>query len=413
VEFNTPKATTTIRDLYNFVVNVSVFDPDLDVKDVNLSIYQEGGMTYLNQTGMVQASSTSYSANYLYQIDPINLENGMWIFEVNVSDSIGWRNYSIEVLINNDAPKVEFITPALTELYRQPFTKTLGIEITNEEPINSAKWTISKELGEEEYLWDNLTYNPDTELWEGLFNLLDYEYGDYYLIVNATDDKYNSSLTHRLYEFHPRLLYEINESEIVYDRENIFIGFQEDTTTQITGEFYITHNDSIKEQNFTTRIPESYGDAKDYRLIRTLRTYKPLGEDSGTYVNWSVKGYQNEDYITFHLEKPYIENGELETDGKYIQPFIIHSKHSLNQFQFKNVLNHIFKNPEEYEAILEYYENGSWKEVENYESGVLGLGDYEGGKIVVLGNWEGIEGGKEIKFRIIVQRIDNFVYKIV
>lgn len=97
--------------------------------------------------------------------------------------------------IQNDPPIVELEDPILnnSDIVQNGHNATFICNITNEETINTAQYDIVSTLGT--YNWNDLKYNVASECYEHEFNTTDLAIGEYYFVVNSTDDKHNSSLT--------------------------------------------------------------------------------------------------------------------------------------------------------------------------------------------------------------------------
>jgi len=333
--------------------------------------------------------------DWIYPINPIDYENGFYIIKIRAKDQIGWGYNQITIQIQNLPPDIEIISPSLTEL-KLPYQQKIICNITNEDPINSAQWDLVNILGN--YNWKNLTYNITSEFYEANFSLLDYEYGDYFLVINATDDKYNSSFEIKSLQLHPFFTYNIPEISIVYKNSGITITQDEEQSTDITAQFIIDHHPIAKERDWEIYLPNNFNDAFDYYITRGFNTYYPSGfEIEGIYTLWHIPNYASHDTVHLQLEKPRLSNdisGVLEReDGRFELEFTLSAKHYFSDLTIKHQLTQYFAHPENFEYILEYKFQGEWI---NYS------GDLEvdaGAFINFEFAWGSIDSNSTVEFR--------------
>jgi len=395
----TPSFLEEITQLYNYNVNISIFEPEGEeywiFGNPEILIYQENeSQPILNWTEM-ERYNPFLPQYWNYSFNPVDYDNGIYKIKLRVRDSIDYGYNDTMININNNPPKIEIISPSLTEL-QIPFTQTIECNISNEEPINTAQWDLVKTL--ENYDWKSLSYNISTGYYESSFSLLDYQYGDYFLVINATDDKYNSTIKTKQLKLHPLLTYNIGIPQITYKNKGIIIYTNPDDTTDITAQFNIEHHPIAQERDFEIYIPEDYEDAFDYYINRGFNTYEPTGfTNEGVYTLWYIPDYLPTDIVHFQLEKPKLTNdisGVLEKeDGSYELVFTLTAKHSFTALTIKHSLTQYFAHPENYEYILEYKYEGDWKEYN---------GDLEvdaGAFINFEFSWASIDSNSTLEFR--------------
>ncbi|MFX1453875.1 MAG: hypothetical protein ACFFDB_00735 [Promethearchaeota archaeon] len=329
INFITPKPFDKITELYNYNINVSITDLESDIIGTpQISLYQNISNPLINWTDMEQLDILKPYWNFT--IDPINFSNGLYYIKVRANDTKGYGYNEISVNIQNNPPNITIISPSATIL-QIPHNQTIACNISNEEPINTAEWTITPTLGS--YTWTNLTYNSISTLWESSFNLLDYSYGDYFLVVNASDDKHNSSLEIKNISIHPLLTYNITQGLINYKDKNIVVSNYE-TSTEIIGDFIVEHDDFIKERDFEVYTPNNF-DFIELYLIRNTNKTLPLTISKG-YSLWQVDGYQTSDLIQFSLIKPQLSLPTYsEKDSTYIFEFSITAQYYFQDINIK------------------------------------------------------------------------------
>jgi hypothetical protein len=363
-----------ITQLYNYNINASLLDPEEDIlyeTDVEIKIYPLGNEDnpIINWSNMQKFNPTN-PEYYNFSINPIDFENGYYTIKIKANDSLGYGYGEIDIYIENNAPNITLVSPTETEITDTSIL--VQANITNEEPINSAQWDIVETLGS--YDWKNLTYNPISELWETNISILDYEYGDYYLVFNATDDKHNSSLKAEFKQFHPFLTYTMVYEDISLNTNGLNVFINPAQTDDLTGSLIINHNPIAKERDWEVYLPNNFTDAYNYYLNRGFITYEPIGFDvEGIHTIWELPNYQISDIIRFSLEKPVLDNELIETteteDGleKLQFKFTLLSKHQLTNTIIHNRLEKYIPNPDDYKYTLEYLYGEEWVEITDYD----------------------------------------------
>jgi hypothetical protein len=373
IKFYTPDVDLEkVDQLYNYNINISVIDLESDLvfdKDVQFQMYPLGDEAnpVINWTGMERQSVSEF---FNYSINPINFVNGLYVIKARANDTRGYGYGEIEVNIINNAPNITIISPSETEITST--SMLIQANISNEEPINTAQYDIVQLLGN--YDWKNLTYNSVSKFWEDNVDLYTYAYGDYYLVINATDDKYNSSLEIKQIQLHQFLTYVKSLHEITINRDNLNVYYNPAQTDDLTGSFDIDHHIIVKERDWEVYIPNNFTDAHEYYLIRGFTKYEPTGFDvEGIHTIWNLPDYKDSDTIYFKLQKPSLDNElieESETEeglDKFSFEFTLFSKHELNNINIHNTLNKYLPNAEDYIYILEYLYSGDWVEITDYD----------------------------------------------
>jgi hypothetical protein len=204
-----------------------------------------------------------------------------------------------------------------------------------------------------EYNWNDLSLNNSNGLWEGQFNLLDYYYGEHYIVFNATDEKWNSSITFERFSFELYPIYEINNSDVQYNKDGFSI--EED---DLVGEFTLPYHKKIQQNYFTTIIPQRYGDAYNYRIKRGDSYITPL-EFAGREIEWELSEFQDEDIIQFNLENPIFDI-DYNNSGEFVQFFSLSSKHELTNAEFSHTWYGGWDDASYYNFTLYYQSGDEW-----------------------------------------------------
>ncbi|MFX1453866.1 MAG: hypothetical protein ACFFDB_00690 [Promethearchaeota archaeon] len=385
-----------VSQLYNYDIKAHIIDPELDDYDnVSIRIYNNPSDPIIDWDNMTRISTTDV---WNYTIQPILYENGVYTIEIKAKDFIGYGQNSTQVLIQNNPPNIEILSPLETELTM--IIQGLKCNISNEEVINTAEWDITDTIGN--YVWKNLTYNITSEFWEDTFSLLDYKYGDYYLVINATDDKYNSSLEIKSLQFHPLLTYYIPPELIYYIDNNIKVSSVAGGSDEITGSFMLLHHPIAEERDFEVYIPEEYEDAHEYYLTRGYQTHYPTGFNvKGVYTLWNLLTWEDRDVIYFKLDSPKIINTPFEEkDGDYELLFTLSAKHSFTNLKIENALDQYIPDPENYEYAVYYKFGGDWVEIDDIKV------DPSSGSVKFSYTWNSINENSTIEFRFTAIQLD-------
>ncbi|MFX1453844.1 MAG: hypothetical protein ACFFDB_00580 [Promethearchaeota archaeon] len=393
-----PEIIEKIINLYNYEIRIEINDPEDDPYfnyNVDLKIYSDNESDpELNWTNMVREGTTN---NFTYTIDPINFTNGIYTLEFRARDDFGYGYNSTLALIQNNPPNITIISPIEIELIT-PIIQLLQVNITNEEPINTARWTITPSLGS--YIWEDLVFNGANDLYEAQINLTSYEYGDYFLVINATDDKYNSSLEVKAIQIHPLLTYYIPAESITYVDSGIIVS--SGGTDDIEASFILKHHSIVKERDFEIYIPEMFNDAHGYYLKRGYNTYEPSGYFvEGIYTLWNLPTSQATDIIHFKIDPPQMINQPFdEKDGDYELIFTLSARHSFTDLTIKNTLAEYIPKPENYEYAVFYNYGGEWVEIEDIEI------ETSGGEIDFSFSWSSIDTNSTIEFKFTATQLD-------
>ncbi|MFX1453841.1 MAG: hypothetical protein ACFFDB_00565 [Promethearchaeota archaeon] len=395
LHFFYPSDYETIDYLYNLNVNISVFDPDLDIyetPEIYFCTLEDEDTPIINWTEMERYDLLKPDI-WNYTIHPILYANGLYKIKVRTSESaqfIGYGENETIINIQNDPPDITIIHPTEQELI-SPISQTLQVNISNEEPINSAQWDITSILGV--YSWKNLTYNPISEFYEAQINLTSYKYGDYFLVINATDDKYNSSLEIKTIQIHILLTYYIPFSSISYNNKGIKVSIL--GSDEVLGSFTLLHHPVAQERDFDIYIPDDYEDAHNYYLIRGYNTYFPVGFNvEGIYTLWKVPQSLPSDQINFKLNQPKIINQPFEEkDGDYELSFTLSTKHSFTDLTIENSLDEYISKPENYEYAVFYQYGGDLIEINDIKV------DPSSGSIRFSFSWDSIDENSTIEFK--------------
>ncbi|MFX1453840.1 MAG: hypothetical protein ACFFDB_00560 [Promethearchaeota archaeon] len=356
ITIDSPTENEEVSQLYGFSLNISVNDWDA-LENVSVKIYDDDELNpELDWVNMTHTGGNKY----IYIIDPVDYPNNLYTVEFRAADQIGYGYNSTQMLIQNNPPSIEIISPSITE-FTIPSNYSIECNISNEEPINSAQWDIVQSLGA--YNWKNLTYNPISEYYEANFSLLDYEYGDYYLVINATDDKFNSSLEIKSIELHPFITYIINETDITHTSSDITVSGNPAQSTPIIGEITLNHHPIAKERDWEILLPQIFNDSYEYYIIRGEK-YEPIGLNEGNHTIWHIPLYQAVDIVYFHLEQPKITNdpsGLIEIgDRNYELRFTLSTKHRFTNLTISHTLDTQIPKPENYEYELFYNLSEGW-----------------------------------------------------
>jgi hypothetical protein len=271
------------------------------------------------------------------------------------------------------------------------------VNITDEDAIINSQYDIVQSLGS--YDWKNLTYNVIDDLYEATFDLRDYEYGNWFIVVNATDTNNFTSIGSKLFEFNPFITYNINYSQITYNMDGIDIYSNPLSTTEIIASFMLNHDSVMKPREFEIYINVNYTDAYDYSIIRGFNTYTPQGFDvQGIHTTWILPNYQATDLVRFFIEKPRIKNDLIETttdeDGLDTHRFTfqLSSKHPFTNVRIHNTLTKFIPNPEDFTFKLEYLFEDNWIEIEDIVIEAEATPDF-------TFVWDSIDSNSTIQFR--------------
>ena len=282
---------------------------------------------------------------------------------VYATDSTGLARFtSTTIEVSNNPPSIVVLEPAETEL-TIPQIYNIVANITDEDVVKLAQWDLVQTFGT--YDWKNFTYNAIDELYEAQFNISEYQYGNWYLVINATDTLNISSLGSKLYEFHLSFSYTFDNTQVSYKNSGILITSNEEETTRITAQFTVNHHPIVLERDFECDIPIEFGDAYNYKIIRGFNTYTPEGFDpKGTHTEWHLPTSKLTDIVQFELEKPKLTNsisGVIEKeDGRFELEFSLSAKHLFTDLTIKHQLTQYFSKPENYNYILEYRFEDEW-----------------------------------------------------
>ncbi|MFX1453731.1 MAG: hypothetical protein ACFFDB_00015 [Promethearchaeota archaeon] len=400
ISFTTPsEENEKVSQLYGYDIIVNIVDPELeDYFNVSFKFYKNDPENPLiDWSNMTRIATTSY---WNFTIDPINYTNGLYHIIVRASDYLGYGYNETIILIENNAPQVDILSPTVVELIL-PGTWKVICNISNEEPINSAQWDIVKVL--DSFMWKNLTFNSSSTYWESNFSLLNYSYGDYYLVINATDDKYNSSLEIKSIQIHPLITYYIPQISISYIKSDIKVSNIEANSDDITADFQLFHHSIAMERDFEIYLPGDYKDAHNYYLTRDYNTYTPIGFfTEGVYTLWKLPYWQSSDIIHFNLDKPRIVNNPFEeSDYNYELTFSLSAKHNFTNLEIENQLEEYISKPENYEFKLFYNYQGDWIEIEEgFEV------EQTSGTIKFNFPWKSIDANTTIEFRFTATQLN-------
>lgn len=198
--------------LYDFTINISVNVESGDGMTIpNVTIWksrpsdipdyyveipsgeQKSEIQWYEMEGSWSSSAGWYNWNFTF--DPIILLNGYYgisfFLNSTLSSNGEFINSSWCYFINNP-PNMEIINPLDSTIIKRNENLTIQCNVTNEEAINSVEWDITDTIGI--YNWKPMSYNISSEFYESIINMTDYDYGNYYLAINSTDDKNSSVL---------------------------------------------------------------------------------------------------------------------------------------------------------------------------------------------------------------------------
>jgi hypothetical protein len=402
ITINNPKEENEkVSQLYNYNINISVEDPELEpFSNVSFRMYplDDEANPIINWTAMEQYNYPVLDWNY--SINPIDYENGFYTLQFRANDSLGYGYNEIDIWIINEPPDIEIVQPIETTLTK-PLNRTILVNITNEEPLISAQWDITQTI--DSYNWKNLTYNATADLWYANFSLLEYEYGNWYLVINATDDKYNESIKIKEYQFQPFITYYKNIEDIGIKSEGLNVYINPAKTDNLDAVMTINHHEIAQERDWEVYIPNNFTDAHEYIMYRGFATYEPLGFNvEGIHTIWKTSDSAPVDIINFKLQKPILDNelieeDETEDDLQILSlEFSIFTKHELANIIIHNTLEKYLPNPQDYEYTLEFQFQSKWFEIKDYD---LTIGATPSFSFV----WGEIEANQTITFRFIAE----------
>jgi len=112
---------------------------------------------------------------------------GDFYLVINATDKLGISFSTIAnfTLIYQTLPSINILNPNKTEFYLNK-RYSIKCSISNDFEIISVNWAITNELGN--YDWNTFIYNTSSGYWEDTFFGFDYGLGDYYLVINVTDE---------------------------------------------------------------------------------------------------------------------------------------------------------------------------------------------------------------------------------
>ncbi len=110
ISFNSPLNGKEISQLYDYMVNTTIIDPESNpISDVSLMIYNEAmDEQFPDRLIMTQYKSTDY---WNVSIDLIDLPFGDYTFDVRATDALGYGSKNIDVSYYNHRPYINFKNP--------------------------------------------------------------------------------------------------------------------------------------------------------------------------------------------------------------------------------------------------------------------------------------------------------------
>jgi len=261
--------------------------------------------------------------------------------------------------------------------------------------IESVSWDLIPQ-GTSTYEWKTLTYNGFTDLYEGEFSPLDYEYGEYELWIRVVDE-YDTTNKSKLITLHQNIPYYFTYSNTTRTYSDITISHDYLQTTSINGEVNVSHNTLVRERDFEVYLPTEYSDAFDYRLFRGTYEYTPSNSfETSAHTIWNLPDYRKSDLIQFRLAKPTLTNKNPTEDGlgKITAEFSVYSRHYFENITIHNKIQKYMDYPDKYDYTLYYFYDGGWVEIDKSTYNIM-LGNY----IEFYLEWDNINTDQLIKFK--------------
>ena len=233
ITFNTPKDGDLIDDLFNYLVNVTIIDPEANpISDVSLMIYNDLDQEqFIDRLDLIKNPSTN---DWGVLIDPYDLTFGDYRFEVIAADPLGYGVNSIDISYFNNRPEIFFNNPRVeSEIIDDAFSYNVIVNVTDSEDdfIEEAHFKMfSNDEDNPEIDWTNMTQISGTTEWNFTFDPLDYPTGFYTFQINTSDPVgySDAQITILFQRYDPVLEYDpINKYTILqYDNiQNIGINF--------------------------------------------------------------------------------------------------------------------------------------------------------------------------------------------
>jgi hypothetical protein len=332
----------------NSLKNYTLLLNDVIIEEGNFAYPTHDNVSYIDDTNTLGIQIHNYSL-IVRDNEGLTVQDDVFI------EIITYQNPLIDIIEPNEA----IITDILGQLIQ------VNISTIPEVPLVFVQWDLKQ--SPDSFSWENLTYNVFSELWEDIFNPLNYEYGDYELWVKVTDP-FDDTTEYISFALHQLIPYYYTLSNTSRTSANIIISYDSSETTDINGMVVVNHDLIVKEHDFEIYIPLSYEDAFDYSLVRGFDIYYPSNFfTTSRYTLWNLPDYQPLDTVNFFLEKPSISNGivEVDSNGKICQEFSLYSKHSFENLTIHNKINHLVSYPDRYIYYLYYYYGGDWIQISN------------------------------------------------
>jgi hypothetical protein len=379
------------RDLYDTYGLIKLMWNISDDELTNYTLYHNGSII------LADDFNDPYYDNVTYDVNTNTLYLGHNNFSLIVRDvENAWVIDEVDIDIYQYlTPIATIIKPSLTILHSPTIQ---DIQCSIPEPVLSpyinVKWAITN-ITDPDYTWRDLI--KGVEYWEDTFSLLDYKASrDYRLYINITDE-FGDHITYKNIELRPILQYIIDEEDVSYISTDIFISYISEQSTDIEGQFPLTHDPIVQDFDFEVYIPSEYSDAYDYKIYRNFTTHEPLNFfNVSIYTLWELPDYRATDIIHFKLEKAkYIPNPPYRDDitNQIFQEFKITSKYQFNDITIKAKMDYFTNDPNSYIVNVSYLYQGEYIIIDDV---IITYDKF----IKVEFKWETIYEGQTIEFLI-------------
>ncbi len=258
IAFNSPLDGQEISQLYDYMVNTTVIDPEGNpISDVGLMIYNETmDEQFPDRLIMTQYQSTDY---WNVSLDLIDLPFGDYTFNVSAADALGYGMKIADVTFYNYRPYINFKNPnnydleTVEDVY--DYIITVDVVDPEDDEIGDVSIRLLNSTDDPVIDWTDMTQVGLTDTWTFLMDPINYPMGVYTIEVNATDTAG----------------YNINQTKIIFQRYPPKIELEIINTIR---EFEAYHNirlnftkGAYSAANFTWYISEGYSDIYPIKVL--------------------------------------------------------------------------------------------------------------------------------------------------
>jgi hypothetical protein len=377
-------------------VKVKVYDNDPNVPEQDWDNFEYQGDNLWNYTFNVGE-------------DPESFKNGLYTVLVNASDGKGNNQITKICLIQKEGANFTINSPNQT-LLQSPLERTLALNLTTKgDIIQNPRWDLLSladyDTTYDNYDWSVMTNNTvfgeeDFTLWGDSFRLDEIEYGEYYLMINVTDDYSGTSYYKQRFIIHPIINYILDESDVDYQKYGITLGDDD-----LRGSVTINHNSIAKERDFTVNLSNRFSEASDYHIYRGTNDYEPSnflgGTGQGVYTEWIgiMDEYRPTDTIHFDLQDPSIIQ-DIDESTEFSLVFSLQSKYELWDLTFRHTwLGGGWDDANYYNFTLYYQFEGNWIAVDRDQYNITVSG-YGGQLVEYTVFWEHINADSAVRFKL-------------